>query len=187
MFGHVPRMHRLENEKTVIIGAGLAGLTAGYVLARHGIRATILDRETVIGATWARRHPQLTLNTHRSVSNMPGLPYPPGTSAFPKRDAVVAHLRQFADQNPLAVQHGIEVKCIRTDTRGFVLETNSGEVVVRNVILATGRDGEFVLPSWRGKDVFEGEIIHSAEFGDANRYMGRNILVIGGGIPGSMC
>ena len=56
-------------EKAVIVGGGLAGLTAAYELKRAGIAARIFDKDDKIGQTWLDRHPQLSLNTHRSVSH----------------------------------------------------------------------------------------------------------------------
>ncbi|WP_426122971.1 FAD-dependent oxidoreductase [Pararhizobium sp. PWRC1-1] len=86
----------------VVIGSGLSGLTAAHVLKMHGIDTLILEKESDLGGRRERRHPQLTLNTHRVLSSLPGLKYPVGTGAFPKRDSVVAHLREFQDKHGFA-------------------------------------------------------------------------------------
>jgi protoporphyrinogen oxidase len=39
----------MTNEKVVIIGAGPAGLTAGHELLKHGIRATIVEADDIVG------------------------------------------------------------------------------------------------------------------------------------------
>jgi protoporphyrinogen oxidase len=40
---------RMENNGTVIIGAGPAGLTAAYELAKHGHTATVLESDNIVG------------------------------------------------------------------------------------------------------------------------------------------
>lgn len=39
----------MTNKKVIIIGAGPAGLTAGYELLKHGIRATIVEADEIVG------------------------------------------------------------------------------------------------------------------------------------------
>ena len=168
----------------VVIGAGLAGLTAAYELKRHGIDALILERESDVGASWSRRHPQLTLNTHRSLSALPGLKYPAGTGAFPRRGAVIAHLQGFRDTHGFEIRHGVEaLSASRTDAT-FLIETNAGAIWARNLIVATGRDAVSTLPEWKGLETFGGRILHAADFGDARAYAGKSVLVIGGGNSG---
>ncbi|WP_062121016.1 flavin-containing monooxygenase [Aureimonas sp. AU40] len=168
----------------VIIGAGLAGLTAAHAMRRHGIEPLVLEKKSDIGATWERRHPQLTLNTHRSLSSLPGLSYPPGTGAFPKRSAVIAHLKAFRDRHRFEIRYGVEVLSLaKTDGR-FVIATNVGPLHAKSVVVATGRDAVASVPQWKGVESFTGRILHAADFGDARTYVGRSVLVIGGGNSG---
>ncbi|MET0358231.1 MAG: NAD(P)/FAD-dependent oxidoreductase [Pararhizobium sp.] len=169
----------------VIIGAGLAGLTAAYVLRRHGISAVILEREPEIGASWQRRHPQLTLNTHRDLSALPGARYPKGTGAFPKRDAVVRHLQAFAREHAFDIRHGVTVSSVtRNDGGSFRITSEDGVLHAAHVIMAVGRDTEKRLPAWEGLEDYEGDIRHAADFGHAPDYAGRSVLVVGGGNSG---
>jgi indole-3-pyruvate monooxygenase len=45
----------MSNDKTVIIGAGAAGLAVGACLQQAGIPNTILEQSDKVGASW-RRH-----------------------------------------------------------------------------------------------------------------------------------
>ncbi|KQS64085.1 hypothetical protein ASG39_12940 [Rhizobium sp. Leaf371] len=171
--------------EVVIVGAGLAGLTAAYVLKQHGISAILLEREPEIGASWQRRHPQLTLNTHRDLSTLPDTRYPAGTGAFPKRDVVVRHLQDFARTHAFDIRHGVSVDDITRDAPGvFRIASSAGDFQARHVIMAVGRDTERQLPPWPGLDGYEGDIRHAADFGDAQAYAGRSVLVVGGGNSG---
>lgn len=39
----------MKRNNVVIIGAGLGGLECGYILARNGMKVTVLERESQIG------------------------------------------------------------------------------------------------------------------------------------------
>lgn len=169
----------------VIIGAGLAGLTAAYVLRQHGITPILLEQEPDIGGSWQRRHPQLTLNTHRDLSTLPGARYPKGTGSFPKRDAVVRHLQTFAREHTFDIRHGVTVSSVtRKDESSFRIVSDAGEFYAAHVIMAVGRDTEKRLPRWDGLEDYGGDVRHAADFGDAKTYAGRSILVVGGGNSG---
>lgn len=174
-----------EYHDVVIIGAGLAGLTAAYVLREHGIAAIVLEREPAIGVSWQKRHPQLTLNTHRDLSTLPGTRYPKGTGAFPKRDAVVRHLQDFARTHAFDIRHGVAVESITREEGGlFRIASNVGDLFANHVVMAVGRDTKRQLPAWKGLEHYEGEIRHAADLGNTQAYAGRSVLVVGGGNSG---
>ena len=54
-----------ERFDTVVIGAGQAGLSAGYHLQRAGRSFVILDGDARIGDNWRRRYDSLRLFTPR--------------------------------------------------------------------------------------------------------------------------
>jgi cation diffusion facilitator CzcD-associated flavoprotein CzcO len=168
----------------VVIGAGLAGLTTALMLKNRGLEPLLLDKDQQVGASWSRRHPRLTLNTHRDLSSLPGLRYPPGTVAFPKRDDVVSHLEEFARLHAFKISFGVEVISITQSSGHFRIKTGLGEISAKNVVMATGRDVQPVIPAWKGLELYRGKVIHAANFGDAREYASCSILVIGGGNSG---
>lgn len=177
-------MFRANIDSTVVVGAGTAGLIAAFELRRIGIVPRIFERASRVGDQWRARHPQLTLNTHRDLSHLPNLRYPAGTPAFPKRDAVVAHLEDFVAQQSMPIEFGVEVDRISITDGIYQLSTNKGPVAARNVVIAIGRDRKPVTPAWAGLERFRGKIIHAANFGNAHDYDGKRVLVIGSGNSG---
>ncbi|EJC75100.1 putative flavoprotein involved in K+ transport [Rhizobium leguminosarum bv. trifolii WSM2012] len=171
-------------ESTVVVGAGTAGLIAAFELRKVGINPRIFERASRVGDQWRARHPNLTLNTHRDLSCLPSLRYPPGTPAFPKRDAVVAHLEDFIAKESMPIEFGVEVYHISVSDGVYQLATNKGPVTARNVIIATGRDRKPVIPAWNGLERFRGRVIHAAEFGSPRDYDGKRVLVVGSGNSG---
>ncbi|MBZ9675160.1 NAD(P)/FAD-dependent oxidoreductase [Mesorhizobium sp. ES1-1] len=171
-------------EPAIVIGAGAAGLAAAHALIKAGVQTVILEKETRLGEPWHRRHRQLHLNTHRDLSALPGAAYPAGTPAFPGREAVIHHMNAFTDSNRLPVRFGVAVEDITLKSDHWAVRTSVGQLLARNVIIATGRDRQPFIPDWKGMPDFAGRIIHSAEFGDARDYAGKKVLVVGAGNSG---
>ncbi|WP_192248562.1 flavin-containing monooxygenase [Mesorhizobium caraganae] len=168
----------------IVIGAGGAGLTAAHALLKAGVQVMVLEKEARLAEPWHRRHPQLHLNTHRDLSALPGVSFPAGTPAFPHRSAIIRHLNEFRAVHRLPVEFGVSVDEIALDGDHWLVQTSAGPRLARHVIIATGRDRQPVIPAWKGMKAFAGRVIHSAEFGDANDYAGRKILVVGAGNSG---
>ncbi|MBN9233420.1 MULTISPECIES: flavin-containing monooxygenase [Phyllobacteriaceae] len=171
-------------EPVIVIGAGAAGLAAADALARHGIKASVFEREQRIAEPWHQRHERLALNTHRDMSFLPGMPYPRGVPAFPPKAAVIAYLEQFARQRGIAVEFGMAVERVTRDGDHFAVHTAKGVRHARNVIIATGHDQVPWMPDWPGAATFGGRLIHAAKFGSPKDYEGKRVLVVGAGNSG---
>ncbi len=183
----VSPMHALYRDPPVlVIGAGLAGLTVAHHLTLKHVDCLVLEAAETVGSSWARRHPQLTLNTHRDLSSLPGLRYPKGTPAFPPRDAVIAHLRSFADNAPFPIRTNAAVQTItRRETGGYTLTLADGaELEAAHLVIATGRDRLPLRPALPGLESFSGTLLHAAQLERAKDYEGRRVLIIGGGNSG---
>ena len=144
-------------ERVVIVGAGLAGLTVAYHLKRLGIKSLILDKGGKIGASWSARHQQLTLNTHRSVSHLPGLQYQSGTPAFPRRDDVVRHLESFAQRHAFPIRFNVDVTGIS--------KAGSAEVQLRRL----SDRSTLVVPDKAALKAFGRNVLDPAKRADAAR------------------
>ncbi|MGX9145539.1 flavin-containing monooxygenase [Mesorhizobium sp. 128a] len=168
----------------IVIGAGGAGLTAAHALLKAGVQVMVLEKEARLAEPWHRRHAQLHLNTHRDLSTLPGVSFPAGTPAFPHRSAVIRHLNEFRAMHRLPVEFGVSVDEIAFDDDHWLVRTGAGPRWARHVVIATGRDRQPFIPSWKGMEAFAGRIIHSAEFGEAGDYAGRKVLVVGAGNSG---
>jgi cation diffusion facilitator CzcD-associated flavoprotein CzcO len=173
-----------EGPDVIVIGAGAAGLAAADALGRRGIRAVVLEKEPRIAEPWRRRHENLSLNTHRALSALPGLAYPPRTAAFPHKDVIVFYLEDFARERGIEVQFATAVERIERASSDWLVQTGQGTLRARDVIVATGRDRLPWTPDWPGKASFTGRLVHAADFGAAEAYAGKSVLVIGAGNSG---
>jgi putative flavoprotein involved in K+ transport len=128
---------RLE---VVVVGAGQAGLAVSCELTHAGVAHVVLERARV-GQSWRGRWDSFCLVTPNWFVQLPGHPYDGGDpDGFMPRDEIVAYLERYAAGFEAPVREGIEVTSLGAERRdgGFLLETSTGEIVARTVVLSTG-------------------------------------------------
>lgn len=168
-----------------VIGAGPAGLAVGATLARRGVAATLLDKGEQVGDSWRWRYDRLHLHTPRVQSGLPGLPIPPRFGRWVSRDDFVRYLTGYARYHGLAPRFGVEAGRIEPHPHGWAVITSDGTVEARQVVVATGYNHTPWVPPWPGRDRFSGELVHAAAYRNPGAYVGRDVLVVGGGNTGA--
>jgi putative flavoprotein involved in K+ transport len=166
------------SERTIVVGGGPAGLAVAAMLGRGGTRPLVLERGPEVGARWRTRYDRLHLHTVRWLSGLPGHAIPRRYGRWPSRDRVCDYLRDYAEHHGLDVRCGVEVQRI---DRGWRLETSTGPFEADRVIVATGYNGEPVVPDWPGVDTFPGTLVHSSGYRNPDPFRGQDVLVVGAG------
>ena len=72
-----------ERFDVIVIGAGQAGLSVGYHLARRGLPFVILDANDRIGDAWRQRWDSLRLFTPARYDGLDGMPFPGARPLLP--------------------------------------------------------------------------------------------------------
>ncbi len=180
----------------VVIGAGQAGLSAGYHLQRSGFRSAaaqseepsfvMLDADAAPGGAWQHRWESLRMETVNGIFDLPGLPKPPIDPAEPSREAVPRYFAAFELTMDLPILRPVKVSSVRRvdeDPEGELLvETGRGTWRTRAVINATGTWNNPLLPQHPGQESFTGWQLHTRDYRALEDFEGRRVAVVGGGI-----
>ena len=171
----------------VVIGGGQAGLALGYYLRRTGLHFLLLDDEPAPGGAWQHAWPSLRLFSPAQWSSLPGwlMPRGAGTEPYPSRDDAIAYLTAYEHRYELPVERPVRVVSVRADGEGLRLETSTGSMWARAVVSATGTWAAPVVPELPGQGTFRGKVVHSAGYPGASPFVGRKVIVVGGGNSGA--
>ena len=167
---------------TIVVGAGQAGLAAGYYLQRVGLRFTLLEAGTAPVGSWPHYYESLKLFSPARYSALPGLPFPGHPDHYPARDEVIAYLEGYAAHFRLPVRTNAQVVTVhRTETGFRVLLVDGTTLETRTLIAATGSFHRPSLPLIPGQERFRGQRLHSSAYCNPDIYHGQRLVVVGGG------
>jgi putative flavoprotein involved in K+ transport len=166
---------------TLVIGAGQAGLAAGYYLQQAGLNFLILEAGDEPAGSWPHYYDSLILNSPAQYASLPGLPFPGRADRYPARDDIVAYLRRYAAHFDLPIR--LKTRVLRVDhTDGlFRVLTNDGCYLARTVVAATGFFGRPHLPAFPGQERYRGQVLHVANYRRPEPFRGQRIVIVGGG------
>lgn len=192
-----------EPVDVVVIGAGQAGLSAGYHLRRRGFEPVsrsgdaessstdagtfvLLDANERPGGAWQHRWPSLRMATVNGIHELPGYPVPAAEPHAASRDVLPPYFRAYEEEFALDVRRPVRVAAVRradADPAGRLLvETDAGAWAARYVINATGTWTRPFWPHYPGQSLFRGRQLHVADYVSADEFAGKRVVIVGAGI-----
>jgi len=182
--------------RVAIIGAGSSGLAAAKNFRAGGFEVQVFEREDDLGGNWnyGKSAARVYRSTH-TISSKPGTEYPdfPMPREFPDyphHTQILAYLRAYARQFDL-------IRHIRFETGvDRIVPANEGDPATSwsvsfsdgssgdydAIVIANGHHGERRYPEYPGH--FGGQVIHSADYRTPDLFLGKRVLVVGGGNSG---
>ena len=145
------------NHDVVIIGSGIAGMTAGIYLKRNNIDCLIIENDAPGGQ----------LNRSNKIENYPG---------YVSIDGPSLAYNIYNQVTKLDIDYLFD-EIINIDFNNNIIKTNSNEIKYKYLIIATGR-------SPKKLDIlnkYEGNGVSYCAICDGNLYKNKDVLVIGGG------
>ncbi|MGY0459285.1 ArsO family NAD(P)H-dependent flavin-containing monooxygenase [Kitasatospora sp. cg17-2] len=173
--------------QVLVVGAGQAGLAAGYYLRRAGLDFAILDAAQAPGGAWQHYRESLRLFSPAAYSSLPGRPMPhQGGQDYPDAAHVVDYLTEYEKRYGLPVHRPVHVRAVEEAADGDLLaRTDDGTWHTRAVISATGSWSRPFVPAVPGRELFAGRQLHAREYDRAEDFAGQRVVVVGGGNSGA--
>lgn len=180
---------RLKTD-VVVIGAGQAGLSSAYHLRQRGLAPNrgfvVLDKSPIAGGAWQFRWPSLTLSTVNRIHDLPGMHFADAVDTAATEvqaaDAVPRYFAAYERAFELPVYRPVTVTVVCDRGERFVIETDRIEVSARGIINATGTWESPYVPVYPGANRFRGRQLHTKDYRTAAEFLGKHVLVVGGGI-----
>ena len=170
----------MERIDTIVIGAGQAGLSAGYHLAKRGLPFVILDADARIGDHWRDRWDSLKLYSPAKYDSLPGMPFPGKAWAWPTGREMADYLEAYARRFELPVRSGVRVDRVEPVGGGFIVSTSDGgRLASRQVVVATGPFRAPFVPEIASRLDPAIHQLHSHEYRDPSQLPDGPVLVVG--------
>ena len=168
----------------LIIGAGQAGLAAGYRAKAAGLSFQIVEAAQSAGGSWPCYYDSLALFSPAGYSALPGLAFPGDPERYPRRDEVVDYLRAYAAHFELPVTTNFRVTQVDVAERPRAFEVAAADgrlLESRALVVASGGFGTPNLPSIESDDAFTGQRLHSRDYHRPAPFAGQRLVVVGAG------
>lgn len=170
----MPGDQRLD---TVVIGAGIGGITTLYHARRAGLSALALERQSTVGGLWPRLPAWQDIQNNRYDWTLGDLPIDGEDSA-----SVSRNIRAWVDAFDLAPSIALETPVTRAepDDGGWRVSTPERDYLCRFLVSATGAHNLPFIPAIDRHEPLVREL-HSSALGSPSSLTGCDVVVVGGG------
>jgi len=170
----------------LVIGAGPAGLAVAATLIGKGRRPIVIEKGETVGASWRAHYARLHLHTVKTLSALPGLPFPNEQPRYVPRQGVVDYLSAYAAHAGIEPLFGEEAIAVVRDGGAWRTTTRSAKTFRSSVVVVTtGANQHPNVPRIEGEREFAGRILHSRDYREAAPFAGQRVLVVGMGNTGA--
>jgi putative flavoprotein involved in K+ transport len=170
-----------QHVTTVVVGAGQAGLSTAYHLARRGQDFVVLDAHERVGDNWRSHWDSLRLYSPALADSLPGMRFPAPRSAYPTKDQMADYLETYRERFDLPVRGGVRVRRVEARDAGYAVTCTDGTVwTCDNVVVATGTFGRTPLvPDFAGDLDPAVRQLHSSDYKRPAQLQPGPVLVVG--------
>lgn len=177
--------------KVLIVGAGLTGLVAGIKLSEAGYDYVTIEKNTEIGGTWwENRYPGVGVDTPSHFYSYSFEIYPDWQHYYPHGGDMLKYLQRVADKYRLREKIRFETTVLKMiyDEHASLWNVTvrnadgSEEVISANAVInAHGLLNRWKWPDIKGREDFQGPLMHSAAYDATLDLRGKRVAVVGTG------
>lgn len=174
----------------IVIGAGPGGLVTTKELLEQGISNVIcLEQAETIGGVFANTYDNLVLTSSCTYSMFSDFWIGEGNQhEFWKKDQIVEYWQKYGEHFSVLdkIRFNSQVSAVNPQEDGtWQVKLTSGETfLTQRIALAIGNNSIPNYPQWKDS-LTAVEFSHSKQYRNANSFVGKNVLVVGGGESGS--
>ena len=171
-----------ERVDTLIIGAGQAGLSAGYHLTQRGMPFLILDADERVGDHWREQYDSLRLYSPAKFDALPGMRFPASSYHYPTGREMGDYLEAYARKFKLPVVSGTRVDGVRPADGpggGYVVTAGDRQYEAAQVVVASGAFNRPHVPEVASQLDPAIVQLHSSEYRNPSQLRDGPVLVVG--------
>lgn len=172
--------------RTVVIGAGQAGLSTAYFLTRAGHECVVVHERRRVGDQWRSRYDSLRLNSPAGWNGLPGMRFPARRFCFPTGREMGDYLERYAEVNGIEVMHSAPVRRVdRLPGGDYRVDCAAGALHADNIVVATGGEHHPRVPEVAAQLDPGIRQIHSGEYHNPSQLLPGPVLVVGAAQSGA--
>ncbi|KAG9516763.1 flavin-containing monooxygenase, partial [Aureobasidium melanogenum] len=171
----------------IVVGGGMAGLCAAGRLHALGVPYLVVERNTSVGDNWTKRHDSIHLHLSNSYSEMPfQRVYADKPYNLSSRD-LAEGMQKYVDMHNIQIWLSSSVDQARWDesTQSWKVNvSNKGQLCklkTKHLVMAIG--GGLDVPrypeEYANRDQYQGTVLHSIDWTNANAFTGKKGIIIG--------
>ncbi|WP_235901710.1 flavin-containing monooxygenase [Alcanivorax sediminis] len=168
----------------VVVGAGPGGVVATKELIENGVDNIVcLEKSDSIGGVFAKGYDSLLLTSSATFSMFSDFLNKPGEdNHFWSKEEAVEYWQKYASHFGVNgfIRFNTEVTNVDRDGDLWRIDLGDDHIFSRRIILATGNNSIESYPDWSEK-LKEIQFSHSKHYKNAESFVGKRVLVVGGG------
>lgn len=172
-----------------IVGGGVAGIVTARILLDEGVDCTLFECTDKLSGVWAENYVGFGIQVPSPLYEFPDEPLPEGWD-FCSGPMISSYIQQYAAKHGVydVTKFNTRVTSIKPDDKGgeITYEENGKAQPPKKfdlIVVATGVYGkqDKFIPNWDGKDKFQGQIIHCADYLDLSVSNDKHVVSVGYG------
>ncbi|WP_403021162.1 flavin-containing monooxygenase [Salinibacterium sp. GXW1014] len=184
----------LSGWRVLVVGTGFSGIGTAARLQALGIPYSVVDKQARIGGTWERNQfPESRVDTTSFVYQFSFMERYPWAEHYAPQEQVREYLEHVAEVSGVTEHVRLNTEVVEGR---FNAERGVWELLLRGtdgtewreeanfVVSASGLFSTPKRPDFAGADLFEGPIIHSAQWDSSFDPAGKRVAIVGNGSTG---